>query len=420
MFSRSLYVGKYEVMTPVMTAKGTYLRQTVLLTRLAFRTVITLPIAMVLGCSPSIASASPRISPPSPGLIALEGPMTGTQSATGIDMARGAQLAVDQINSAGGVDGVKLTLLREDDAATAQGGLRAARRALAAHAFAVVGPFNSSVGIANLPLYKKARLPIVRLTSSVKTEGFGATTQPMDSQVAPVEVQEITRVLGAKRPAILYDTSTYTAGIAAQVAAGLKKARDPAVATVRVTSSQATFGRALRKLAVSRPDLLYIAAYGTQAGGIALAASHMRLGTCFVDLAAQGSDFVSGATQSVAEHCVSSGVPSAQQFAGASQYVSNFKAMFDANPGTWGTFTYDSVQILASAIRQSGWQQRAVVTSLDHTTNVQGITGPITIAPSTGNRVQSTVVILNVDASGNYVVDPAWAKAVKFPLPASS
>jgi branched-chain amino acid transport system substrate-binding protein len=396
------------------------LRQTVLLTRLAFRTVITLTIAMVLGCSSSIASASPRTSPPHPGLIALEGPMIGTQSATGIDMARGAQLAVDQINSAGGVDGVKLTLLREDDSATAQGGLRAARSALAAHAFAVVGPFNSSVGIANLPLYKKARLPIVRLTSSVKTEGFGATTQPMDSQVAPVEVQEITQVLGAKRPAILYDTSTYTAGIAAQVAAGLKKARDPAVATVRVTSTQATFGRALRKLAASRPDLLYIAAYGTQAGRIALAASHMRLGTCFVDLAAQGSDFVTGATQSVAEHCVSSGVPSAQQFVGAGQYVSNFEAMFHANPGTWGTFTYDSVQILASAIKQSGWQQKAVVTTLDHTTNFQGITGSITIAPSTGNRVQSTVVILNVDASGNYVIDPTWAKAVKFPLPASS
>ena len=346
--------------------------------------------------------------------------MTGTQSATGIDMARGAQLAVDQINSAGGVDGVKLTLLREDDSATAQGGLRAARSVLAAQAFAVVGPFNSSVGIANLPLYKRAGLPIVRLTSSVKTEGFGATTQPMDSQVAPVEVQEITQVLGAKRPAILYDTSTYTAGIAAQVAAGLKKARDPAVATVRVTSTQATFGRALRKLAASRPDLLYIAAYGTQAGRVALAASQLKLGTCFVDLAAQGSDFVSGATQPVAERCVSSGVPSAQQFAGAGQYVSTFEAKFHANPGTWGTFTYDSVQILASAIKQSGWQQKAVVATLDHTANFQGITGPITIAPPTGNRVQSTVVILNVDASGNYVIDPTWAKAVKFPLPASS
>ena len=38
--------------------------------------------------------------------------MTGEQSATGIDMARGAELAVDQINSGGGVDGVKLSLVK--------------------------------------------------------------------------------------------------------------------------------------------------------------------------------------------------------------------------------------------------------------------------------------------------------------------
>ena len=134
-----------------------------------------------------------------PGVIAVEGPMSGEQASTGIDMANGAQLAIDQINAAGGVDGVRLSLLKLDDKATAAGGVAAARRAIASHAFAVVGPFNSSVGVANLSIYAKAGLPIVRLTSSVKTEGFGVTTQPMDSQVAPVELNEITSVLHADR-----------------------------------------------------------------------------------------------------------------------------------------------------------------------------------------------------------------------------
>jgi branched-chain amino acid transport system substrate-binding protein len=357
---------------------------------------------------------------PRPGVIAVEGPMTGSQAATGIDMARGAQLAVDQINAAGGVDGVKLTLLRVDDGATPKGGLRAAGKAIAARAFGVVGPFNSSVGIVNLPLYKKAGLPIVRLTSSVKTEGYGATTQPMDSQVAPVEVTEITRVLGAKRPAILYDTSTYTAGIAAQVKAGLKVAGVPTVGTASVTSTQTNYAAALDKLKAKHPDLLYIAAYGAEAGKIALAASAMSLGTCFVDLAAQGSDFVSAATQAVAEHCISSGVPSAQQFAGASEYVKDYESMFHTQPGTWGTFTYDSVEILDNAVKQAGWNQRAVVIALNHTMADQGITGPITIAPVTGNRTQNTVVILDIDGSGTYVIDPTWAAVAKFPLPSGS
>ena len=379
--------------------------------------VSMLPVAGVLAAQPAGAAQTKA---PVSGLIAVEGPMSGTQASTGIDMADGAQLAVDQINAAGGVDGVQLKLLKLDDKATATGGVAAERKAVASHAFAVVGPFNSSVGVANLSLYKKGGLPIVRLTSSVKTEGFGATTQPMDSQVAPVEINEITNVLHATRPAIIYDTSTYTAGIAKQVKAGLAKAGDPAVAMVPVQSTQTNYASAVRKVAASHPGLLYIAAYGAEAGGIAKAAATANTGKCFVDLAAQGPDFVTAATQPVASACLSSGVPSAQQFTGASQYVTNYQSMFHASPGTWGTFTYDSVEILAAAVQQAGWHQKGVGTALGRIRNYQGITGPITIAPSTGNRVQSTVVILDVNSAGNYVIDPQWATATGFPLPTGS
>jgi len=142
----------------------------------------------MLAISLAVPPASAASSTPKAGVIAVDGPMTGQQASTGTDMANAAQLAVDQINAAGGIDGVKLTLVKVNDKATAAAGLVAARKAIAARAFAVVGPYNSAVGVVNLPVYKKAGLPIVRLTSSLKTEGFGVTTQPMDSQVAPVEL----------------------------------------------------------------------------------------------------------------------------------------------------------------------------------------------------------------------------------------
>jgi branched-chain amino acid transport system substrate-binding protein len=380
-------------------------------------TAVAVSVLSALGVLAAPSAGAAQSKGPVSGLIAVEGPMTGAQASTGVDMANGAQLAVDQINAAGGVKGVQLKLLKLDDKATAAGGVAAERKAVAAHAFAVVGPFNSSVGVANLKLYKKASLPIVRLTSSVKTEGFGATTQPMDSQVAPIEINAITKVLHATRPAIIYDTSTYTSGIAKQVKAGLAKAGDPAVAMVSVTSTQTDYSAALNKVAASHPGLLYISAYGAEAGAIAKAASTANTGKCFVDLAAQGPDFVTAATQPVASGCLSSGVPSAQQFAGASQYVTNYQSMFNTSPGTWGTFTYDSVEILAAAIKQAGWHQKPVGSAVVRIRNYQGITGPITIAPSTGNRVQSTVVILDVNSAGSYVIDPQWAAATGFPLP---
>jgi hypothetical protein len=39
------------------------------------------------------------------------------------------------------------------------------------------------------------------------------------------------------------------------------------------------------------------------------------------------------------------------------------------------------------------------------------------IDPSSGNRVNAPVVILGIDAAGNYVIDPTWAESAGFSLP---
>ena len=69
----------------------------------------------------------------------------------------------------------------------------------------MVGPYNSGVGVETLPLYEKAGLVPIRLTSDTDTEGFGFTLQPMGSQITPVTAQALTDFIGAKDVAIAYD-----------------------------------------------------------------------------------------------------------------------------------------------------------------------------------------------------------------------
>jgi branched-chain amino acid transport system substrate-binding protein len=386
---------------------------------------MSLPIMLVTtALIAAVWSAPSSAAPPkfTPGLIAVDAPMTGSQSSTGIDMWRGAQLAANQINASGGVDGVMIKLVKADDKATAATGVTVAHKMLAQKVFGVVGPFNSSVGVANLPVYKKGGISIVRLTSAASTQGFGATTQPMDVQVAPVEATEITQVLHATRVAIIYDTSTYTSGIAKQLRSLLTADGSAPVAFQPIKEGQTNFTKVLTAAAAAKPDMVYIAAYGTEAGKIALGASQMNVpGTCFVDLAAQGSDFVAAATTPVAEKCLNSGVPSAEQFAGAADYVTNYESAYHTSPGTWGTFTFDSLEILAQAVRDAGgWKQAAVQSKLLQTSAYPGITGTITIQPKTGNRLNTPVVMLDIDAGGNYVIDPTWAEAEHFPIPGTT
>jgi len=119
--------------------------------------------------------------------IAVEGPLTGSQASNGQDMLRGVQLAVKQYNAKGGFDGRCVQIVKVDDQGSASMAKPAAAEAIKAKVVALIGPYNSSVGLVNLPIYTRAKLVPVQMTSTDDTTGYGVTVQPKNSQISPVE-----------------------------------------------------------------------------------------------------------------------------------------------------------------------------------------------------------------------------------------
>ena len=348
--------------------------------------------------------------------IALEAPLTGEQSSTGIDMLNGATLAVDEANHGGGVLGKQLQLVRADDKADPTTGVQVAKQMVSDHVFAVVGPYNSSVGVENLKTYLNSGVIPIHLTSNSATNGEGYTIQPKDYQVAPVEAKAITGFFHARSVAILYDPSTYTAGIAGQVKAALEGLGVHVVAYHRVNTKSHDYSTLLANVEHRHPDLLYVSTYYPQGGEIAKAYRQLKARpTCLMGLANQDPAFVSAAGLNAARLCSFSGVPSAEDFPGARGYVADYQKMFGKAPGTWGTFSYDSVKLLIDAVKRAGaWDAAKVRRELSDTRDYTGITGSITIDPKTGNRVNVPVVILKLEPNGTYVVDPKWASFAGF------
>jgi branched-chain amino acid transport system substrate-binding protein len=351
--------------------------------------------------------------------IAVTGPMSGPEASTGLDMLHGAQLAAARLNFGGGVLGRRVVLVAGDDRADPTTGASVARRLVHARVSAVIGPFNSSVGLQALPIYRAAGLPILRLTSASATEGFGVTTQPMVTQIAPVEQAELTGVLHAHRVAVIYDPSTYTSGIATQLAGSLAGAgvAVPVNTALDPSASSAQTEQVLQTVAAAHPDVTYLAMYGPQGGAIAarLAATPHAYGRCFVDLAAQGPSFVSAAGAAAAR-CLNSGVPSGTQLPGGRSYTRAYRRRFHQSPGTWGAFAYDSLDMLVAAVeRTHRWSGPKLRNALAHTRGFRGVTGTTTILPSSGNRANPPVVILDVSAGGRYTVNRAWARFAGYP-----
>ena len=100
-----------------------------------------------------------------------------------------------------------------------------ARRVVAQGIGFVIGPYNSSVGLQNLSLYRQNRVLPVWMTSSDETKGRGATVQPMNSQIAPIERRYVSS-LAARRVTMLVDDTpngAFTEGMARRLRAALER-----------------------------------------------------------------------------------------------------------------------------------------------------------------------------------------------------
>ena len=360
----------------------------------------------------ALAVAAPLASAATKGtiLLAYEGPLTGDQRSNGYDMLRGTKLAVKEINANGGLLGMKVQLISGNDKANATTGVTVAKSIVAKHPSAVIGPFNSSVGVKNLPIYTKGGVFPVQLTSTDDTSGMGATVQPKNSQISPAEVDWM-KANKAQKVSILWDPSTYTQGMADRMFNALDK-QGVLVTKIEIDPTATDFTAVVAQALTNNPDTVYVSTYYPQGAIIAkeLAAQAKAGNTarCFMGLANQDPAFITAAGNAAAHRCTFSGSPTPTQFGNSLSrtYVHNYKAEFGTTPGTWGIYAYDSVRLWANAVTKAGTTDLdAFSQKILHTKNFAGATGPITIAPKTGNRPNVPVAILGVSVTGKYVIE---------------
>ena len=79
--------------------------------------------------------------------IGLYGTITGTNALAGEMLQKGAELALDQVNAAGGINGVMLELVPYDDQSTPEGAVKAVTRLVDVDEVVAICGSNSSPNI---------------------------------------------------------------------------------------------------------------------------------------------------------------------------------------------------------------------------------------------------------------------------------
>jgi branched-chain amino acid transport system substrate-binding protein len=377
-----------------------------------------LAIALVgVGCGSSNSSSS-NTSSSNNFRVGLEAPLTGEQANLGKGMLKGAQLAAAELNSGGGILGKQVEVVPIDDAADPETGVKAAESAIEEGLDGIVGPYNSGVGIETLPLYIKAGLVPIRLTSDTSTNGLGFTLQPMTYQIAPVASEALTDWLHAKTVGIVYDpTQNYTVSVSKELKSSLEKAGVTVTAYEKIQPGKKDYTDVVNRLASKNPEVIYAAVYFPEGGLIAKEMKESGVKSqCVADYGSYDTGFIEAAGIPAAEDCPVVGVPAPDNFTGAAAKVAKYREKFGEAPGTWSPYTYDSLNFLAYGVEKAGGTEAKKLTNvLDGVDGWRGWTGTVSIDPSNGNRQPATVVIVDTNSKGQFSVDESWAKAVGAP-----
>jgi branched-chain amino acid transport system substrate-binding protein len=168
----------------------------------------------------TVATAALPAAPAAPAANTLKigviGPFSGASSDFGLPMFNGIQQAVDEINAVGGYLGRQLQIVRKDDQANPDTGLKMSQELAAEKVVATIGFCNTGVAAKSLEVYQTAKVPLIIpcATGSPLTmkypgpESYIFRTSASDSIQAPFVVDDILK-RGWSRVAIFADTTGY-------------------------------------------------------------------------------------------------------------------------------------------------------------------------------------------------------------------
>ena len=168
--------------------------------------------------------AKPAIAAKDPIPIGYLPALTGPSSSTGIGINRGLQLAVQEINAAGGIGGRQIELITRDTQSDPTKAVNGAAELTRGQKVSVVfGPVNSGESLAVVPLLARTNTPQVHpcwVDSLTDTKKYPMCFRngPTNQQIGAAANRYVVEVLKRKKVAVISDTTGYgTASVNAYV-----------------------------------------------------------------------------------------------------------------------------------------------------------------------------------------------------------
>ena len=338
--------------------------------------------------------------------------ISGPTSVWGNAVTRGAEIAVEKINAAGGIDGAMLKLITMDTKANVQEAIKGYNSLVSSGVVAVVGPPVSNIGLALGPIANKAGVPVVgsfidpRVTvgEDGKPQAAMFLMQPSSIQYSEIMASYTIDVLGLKKVGVLYDQSNaFAVSLMKPYVEYIKAAGGEIVSEQVYTKGDKDFKTQLAKIKEAGADCLYFPNYIQEA----VLVTNQRKQIGFDVPIIGGLDFAPPFASLVNDPEAANNIYLANNFSEKEPQLKEvwdvYKAKYGENPVNKVFLGYDKILLIQEAMKLAGGtSSEHVMKGMPVVANLEGTTGVLTISPDTHQPVGLSMVMYKIE-KGEYV-----------------
>lgn len=332
--------------------------------------------------------------------IGMIGPLTGSAAVYGTAVKNAAELAVSEINAAGGINGKQISLVAMDDKNDTAEATNAYNKLNSMGMDVLLGAVTSQPTEAVAEVAYSDGMPMVTGTATMAGITVGRDnvfrtcyTDPFQGEILAKFVAESR---GMKKVAVMYNTSSdYSDGVATAFRDKCAELGVEVVANEGYAETDKDFNTQLTKIAATDAEALIVPDYYTAVVLIATQARAMG-----IEIPMVGPDGFDGVLSVVdqANISVTNNMFFANHyFVGSTDekvvnFIANYKAKYNEEPNAFAAGAYDAVYLIKEAIERAGTTDKAAVVEALKESNYDGVAGHISYNGS-GDPIKSVYII---------------------------
>ncbi len=322
------------------------------------------------------------------------GAFTGDAAAPCAEIYNSAQIAIDEWNARGGIQGVKIKQIMGDDAMDPAQGVNVAHKFVADELmYGVVGPPMSHIAQATLKIYGGADLACITTAASkpdLTEQGYkhlfriNARNDAHGWNCALF----IKKRLGASRVAIVNEKVAYCENLSKETIKGLKKLGITEIKNETIVGGAKDYSAVLTKIKAFKPDVIFFIATTAPDNAIGVRQTK-ELGIDTIFFGSEGArdkkDYIQATEGAADGSYVYHFAPDIYAIPAAAEYIKKYESAHGSLSG-FGPPAYEAMNILLTAIDRAAADgnisRKEVVEQLHQIKSYSGILGfPVTFDP---------------------------------------